>query len=195
MPSLARDFLFADSDAALFAIRHTVLRPANESVLALCISHLLVDGDSFSRLIQHLSFLYCNPGSPLERPPTFFARPLWSAWPPMEDLIEANRTRIDFLCDTVSEQLTLAAEFAASSEEVNVFLSGEEVGYIKGRYGVRGGSSNDALCGWLLDLLERVGEVNDFEALMTANVRERPVCDQRTEERCPADGAVPQLAS
>lgn len=174
MPSLAPDFLLPDYDAPLVAIRHTVLRPANESILAICISHIMVDGDSLSRLAHHLSFLYDSPGSVLDQPPTFLARIQWGSWPPSKEVIEANRLDLSRLCDTPSAQLAVGARMIGSTEAITIPLSGAEVVNLKQRHGVEGGSSTDAICGWLTDLLERVGEVTKPQLSTVVNVRARP---------------------
>ena len=170
MPSLSPDFVSPDSGADLVAIRHTVLRPANESVLAVCLSHTLMDGDALSRMAQHLSFLYENPGAKLARPPAFLARPLWKSWPPSDQVIKANKLNLGCVVDTLPEQLELGAKILSSCEPMTVSLSAADLRHLKGRYAAEGGSSTDAVCGWLIVLLERVGEVDNPKIFTIVNV-------------------------
>lgn len=170
MPSLSPDFVSPDSGADLVAIRHTVLRPANESVLAVCLSHTLMDGDALSRMAQHLSFLYENPGAKLARPPAFLARPLWKSWPPSDQVIKANKLNLGCVVDTLPEQLELGAKILSSCEPMTVSLSAADLRHLKGRYAAEGGSSTDAVCGWLIALLERVGEVDNPKIFTIVNV-------------------------
>jgi len=174
LPTLGADYAVPDTDTILFAARLTTLRPANISVLGICLSHVLVDADGTCRLIQNLSRLYEDPECSLtetERP-GFLERPRWPTWPPSEDVY--NRGVLRDLAEIPAEEANeLYARHEVEKEDVLVRLSKEELKTIKERYGVEGGTGHDALCGWLLDLMERVGEMKDTQITLTFNVSSR----------------------
>jgi hypothetical protein len=171
LPTLGADYAVPDTDTILFAARLTTLRPANISVLGICLSHVLVDADGTCRLIQNLSRLYEDPDCSLtdvERP-SFLERPRWPTWPPTEEVYQ--RCVLHDLAEIPeAEANDLYAKHEVEKEDVLLRLTKGELQAIRERCGVEGGTEHDALCGWLIDLLERTGEMKDTQITLTFNV-------------------------
>lgn len=182
VPSLGPNLSAADSGEHLAAFKHTVILPSHRSVLALMMSHTLADGASCSKLLHDLAYLYTHPGSPLPQPPHFFAKVIYPEWPPSDETRQQFKTNllVPTALPEVFEKFSAAAE---ASEPVYLELSMAEIAAIRKQVQGNTGafvSDQDALSGWWIDFLERLGEERIKTATYIVNVRMSPKIDEGT---------------
>lgn len=156
--------------------------PSRRSVLGLMMSHTLADGASCSKLLHDLAYLYTHPGSPLAQPPHFFAKVIYPEWPPSGETRQRFKTNllVPTALPEVFEKFSAAAE---ASEPVNLELSMAEIAAIRKQVQGNTGafvSDQDALSGWWIDFLERLGEERIKTATYIVNVRMSPKIDEGT---------------
>jgi hypothetical protein len=177
------------TDTPLLTFRLTQVRPLNASVLGISACHGIVDGCTANRMLHHLSELYQDPrATHLDMIPTFGPSVMSPPAP-----ISTPEAGFYDPC-TLTEMFGRIAESATESEPTTIVLTRAEVQNLRRSLGLDVSvSDQDALTGWWVSVLDRLGERVDL-LWYAVNVSAK-IVESQLHLTCPVPRPIPRPPS